>query len=58
MPVMCSIYVGRIGGREQIGGRERIGGREIRSGKTPGVGLAVTALLMLKGGKGDRKSVV
>jgi RHS repeat-associated protein len=26
--------------------------REIRSGKTPGVGLAVTALLMLKGGKG------
>lgn len=26
--------------------------REIRSGKTPGVGLAVTVLLMLKGGKG------
>lgn len=26
--------------------------REIRSGKTPGVGLAVTALMMLKGGKG------
>ncbi|MBU6956189.1 RHS domain-containing protein [Pseudomonas sp. CVAP len=26
--------------------------REIRSGKTPGVGLAVTALLMLKGSKG------
>ena len=26
--------------------------REIRSGKTPGIGLAVTALLMLKGGKG------
>lgn len=26
--------------------------REIRSGKTPGVGLAMTALLMLKGGKG------
>ncbi|WP_244868232.1 RHS repeat-associated core domain-containing protein [Pseudomonas sp. Cab53] len=26
--------------------------REIRSGKTSGVGLAVTALLMLKGGKG------
>ncbi len=26
--------------------------REIRSGKTPGVGLAVTPLLMLKGGKG------
>ncbi|WP_164450292.1 hypothetical protein, partial [Pseudomonas viridiflava] len=24
--------------------------REIRSGKTPGVGLAVTALLMLRGG--------
>ncbi len=28
------------------------GAREIRSGKTPGVGLAVTALMMLKGGKG------
>ena len=26
--------------------------REIRSGKTPGVGLAVTALMMLKGSKG------
>ncbi|WP_191490210.1 RHS repeat-associated core domain-containing protein [Pseudomonas sp. FEN] len=26
--------------------------REIRSGKTPGVGLAITALLMLKGSKG------
>ncbi|MFC6298739.1 RES domain-containing protein [Pseudomonas sp. CCM 7893] len=26
--------------------------REIRSGKTPGVGLAITALMMLKGGKG------
>lgn len=26
--------------------------REIRSGKTPGVGLAVTVLMMLKGGKG------
>ncbi|WP_395609955.1 RHS repeat-associated core domain-containing protein [Pseudomonas sp. B22129] len=26
--------------------------REIRSGKTPGVGLAVSAILMLKGGKG------
>ncbi|WP_346833213.1 RHS repeat-associated core domain-containing protein [Pseudomonas abietaniphila] len=35
----------------------RIGGgkvvvREIRSGKTPGVGLAITALMMLKGSKG------
>ena len=35
----------------------RIGGgkvvvREIRSGKTPGIGLAIAALLMLKGGKG------
>ena len=35
----------------------RIGGgkvvvREIRSGKTPGVGLAITALMMLKGRKG------
>jgi RHS repeat-associated protein len=35
----------------------RIGGgkvvvREIRSGKTPGVGLAVSALMMLRGGKG------
>ena len=30
--------------------------REIRSGKTPGVGLAVTALMMLKGGKGAFKS--
>jgi len=35
----------------------RIGGgkvvvREIRSGKTPGIGLAITALMMLKGSKG------
>ncbi|NBB10727.1 RHS repeat-associated core domain-containing protein [Pseudomonas sp. SLFW] len=35
----------------------RIGGgkvvvREIRSGKTPGIGLAIAALMMLKGGKG------
>ncbi len=40
-----------------ISSNVRIGGgtltvREIRSGKTPGVGLAVTALLMLKGSKG------
>ncbi len=40
-----------------ISSNVRIGGgtltvREIRSGKTPGVGLAVTVLLMLKGGKG------
>ncbi|POA51998.1 MULTISPECIES: RHS repeat-associated core domain-containing protein [unclassified Pseudomonas] len=30
--------------------------REIRSGKTPGVGLAVTVLMMLKGGKGKFKA--
>ncbi|WP_285423646.1 RHS repeat-associated core domain-containing protein [Pseudomonas sp. efr-133-TYG-103a] len=39
----------------------RIGGgkvvvREIRSGKTPGVGLAVTALMMLKGRRGTFQS--
>lgn len=39
----------------QVSPNVRIGGdsvvvREIRSGKTPGVGLAVTALLMLRGG--------
>ncbi|WP_256262431.1 RHS repeat-associated core domain-containing protein [Pseudomonas gingeri] len=27
--------------------------REIRSGKTPGIGLAITVLMMLKGGKGN-----
>ncbi|GAB7533779.1 RHS repeat-associated core domain-containing protein [Pseudomonas sp. 3A(2025)] len=40
-----------------ISSNVRIGGgtltvREIRSGKTPGIGLAVTVLLMLKGSKG------
>jgi len=47
----CEAKVGNV----QISSNVSIGGapvvvREIRSGKTPGVGLAVSALLMLRGG--------
>ena len=45
------VSAGLISSNVTIGGGSVVV-REIRSGKTPGVGLAVTALLMLKGGKG------
>ena len=41
---------GSISPNVRIGG-DRLVVREIRSGKTPGVGLAVTALMMLRGGR-------
>ena len=46
---------GMISSNVTIGGGSVVV-REIRSGKTPGVGLAVTALMMLKGGKGNFKA--
>ncbi|MGC5704391.1 RHS domain-containing protein [Pseudomonas sp. NFXW11] len=45
------VSAGPISANVTIGGGSVVV-REIRSGKTPGVGLAMTALLMLKGGKG------
>ncbi|MCD5995956.1 RHS domain-containing protein [Pseudomonas sp. CDFA 602] len=42
---------GMISSNVTIGGGSVVV-REIRSGKTPGVGLALTVLMMLKGGKG------
>jgi RHS repeat-associated protein len=46
---------GMISSNVTIGGGSVVV-REIRSGKTPGVGLAVTALMMLKGAKGNFKA--
>ncbi|WP_439852263.1 RHS repeat-associated core domain-containing protein [Pseudomonas syringae] len=42
---------GMVSSNVTIGG-DSVVVREIRSGKTPGVGLALTVLMMLKGGKG------
>ncbi|GAB7533781.1 RHS repeat-associated core domain-containing protein [Pseudomonas sp. 3A(2025)] len=45
------VSAGPISSNVRIGG-EKLTVREIRSGKTPGVGLAVSVLMMLKGSKG------
>ncbi|WNW12477.1 RHS repeat-associated core domain-containing protein [Pseudomonas sp. DTU_2021_1001937_2_SI_NGA_ILE_001] len=45
------VSAGPISPDVRIGG-DKLVVREIRSGKTPGVGLAVTVLMMLKGSKG------
>ncbi|SDS44061.1 RHS repeat-associated core domain-containing protein [Pseudomonas asplenii] len=42
---------GMVSSNVTIGGNSVVV-REIRSGKTPGIGLAITVLMMLKGGKG------
>lgn len=49
------VAAGMVSSNVTIGGGSVVV-REIRSGKTPGVGLAITALMMLKGGKGAFKS--
>ncbi|MCO8164712.1 DUF6531 domain-containing protein [Pseudomonas sp. 21LCFQ010] len=45
------VSAGPISPDVRIGGK-KLTVREIRSGKTPGIGLAVTVLMMLKGSKG------
>ncbi len=49
------VAAGMVSSNVTIGGGSVVV-REIRSGKTPGVGLAITALMMLKGAKGNFKA--
>ena len=49
------VSAGMVSSNVSIGGGSVVV-REIRSGKTPGIGLAITVLMMLKGGKGNFKA--